>query len=154
MRVYLARHGEAIPKEIDSECPLSEKGNKDLQKMVGFLLPCKLQVDFFFHSGKLRAKQTAELLAQGLYCPRGVEARSGLNPSDPVSPLVNEINQFEHDLALVGHLPFMEKLLSTLLVGNENADLLLFQTAVLVCLEQMDNKNWIIKWALSPDLFS
>jgi len=153
MKIYLARHGEAIPKEVDSECPLSEKGSKDLERMISFLLPRHLQVDFFFHSGKLRAEQTAELLSKGIYCTRGVEARSGLNPLDLVAPIANEINQFENDLALVGHMPFLGKLLSKLVIDYEKADLILFQPATLVCLENREGGGWIVKWVLSPDLF-
>ncbi len=154
MKIYLARHAEASPKEIDSECPLSEKGEKDLQAIAAFLVPRKLKVDFFFHSGKLRAKQTAEGLQQAIHCDRGVEARSGLEPLDLVSPIASEINQFDKDLALVGHMPFMGKLLSKLLTGYESSDLLVFQTATLVCLERMEGGGWVIKWTVCPELFT
>lgn len=152
MKVYLARHGEASPKEFDSECPLSEKGRNDLALITNFLSQRQLQVDFFFHSGKLRAKQTAELLEQVIHCKRGVEARMGLDPLDLVGPIASEINQFDNDLALVGHMPFMGKLLSKLITGYENNDVLVFQTATLVCLESLEGGGWAIKWAICPEL--
>lgn len=154
MRVYLARHGEAAQGENDSERPLTSRGRKELELLAHFLLPCKLQVDYFFHSDKLRAKQTAELLSKAIYCARGVEERSGLAPSDLVGPIASEIKQFGSDLALVGHMPFMGKLLSKLISGYEDRDVLLFQTATLVCLEKIEADGWIIRWALCPDFFS
>jgi phosphohistidine phosphatase len=153
MKVYLARHGDATAKEVDSECPLSEKGKKDLELMTAFLSKQPLEVDYFFHSGKLRAQETAEILVQALQCKRGVEARSGLDPLDLVGPIASEINQFENNLALVGHMPFMGKLLSKLLTGYETNDVLAFQTSTLVCLERMGS-DWIMKWALCPELFN
>ncbi|HSW71407.1 MAG TPA: phosphohistidine phosphatase SixA, partial [Gammaproteobacteria bacterium] len=109
------------------------------------------QVDYFFHSSKLRAQQTAELLSKAIHCARGIEPRQGLAPSDLVSPIASEINQFGHDLVLVGHMPFMGKLLSKLISGYESNDLFLFQTATLVCLENLDNGTWIIRWAICSD---
>lgn len=154
MKVYLARHGEAASGELDSERPLSEKGRKDVEKIADFLSRSNLKVDYFFHSGKLRAQQTAELLSKAFHCSRGVEARSGLDPADLVSPIASEINQFGHDLALIGHMPFMGKLLSKLMSGYENNDIALFQTATLVCLESMENSGWILRWVLCPELIN
>lgn len=153
MKLYLARHGDATAKEVDSECPLSEKGRKDLELMAEFLSNRQLKVDYFFHSGKLRAEQTAEILSRALCCERGVEVRDGLDPLDLVSPISSEINQFENDLALVGHIPFMGKLLAKLLTGYENNDLVAFQTGTLVCLERLGS-GWILKWVLCPELFN
>jgi phosphohistidine phosphatase len=53
---------------------------------------------------------------------------------------------------LVGHLPFLEKLTSLLLCGDENARLVLFRYGGIVCLEQKGDKGWGVKWVFTPEM--
>jgi phosphohistidine phosphatase len=53
---------------------------------------------------------------------------------------------------LVGHLPFLEKLASVLLCGNEDAKLVLFRYGAIVCLEQKEDKAWAVLWVLTPEM--
>jgi phosphohistidine phosphatase len=58
----------------------------------------------------------------------------------------------KEDLVLVGHLPFLEKLASFLLCGNENARLVLFRYGAIVYLDQKEDKRWAVRWILTPEV--
>ncbi|CAM2944490.1 phosphohistidine phosphatase SixA [Legionella pneumophila] len=114
MKIYLVQHGDSLDKDIDPERPLSDQGQKDIQLLSNFLSPLKIEVSCVYHSGKLRAQQTAESLSGHIFSKNGVESRAGLEPLDDVIPLAKEINQLKQNMMFVGHLPFMNKLVSQL----------------------------------------
>jgi len=66
MRVYLMQHGESKSEEKDPQRRLTDKGIGEVQTVVDFLRPLKLAVDAVWHSGKARAQQTGELLAEAV----------------------------------------------------------------------------------------
>ena len=53
---------------------------------------------------------------------------------------------------LVGHLPYLEKLTSYLITGDENVRPVLFRNAAINCLEQKENKQWAVRWTLTPEM--
>ena len=65
MYLYLARHGEARRKEQDPERPLTEAGSETARRVAALLRASGLSVGGIHHSTKLRARQTAEILAAG-----------------------------------------------------------------------------------------
>jgi broad specificity phosphatase PhoE len=77
MRIYLVQHGEAKSEEEDPRRTLTDKGVGEVQKVAEFLRPLTLAVDTVWHSGKARAQQTAELLAEALGAQARVVAREG-----------------------------------------------------------------------------
>jgi phosphohistidine phosphatase len=105
------------------------------------------------HSGKLRARQTAEILAEGLGVAR-TEERAGLNPNDPVAPVAAWLSDGPHEsLAVVGHLPFLERLASLLVAADERVHVVEFHNAGLVHLvPKVDGEGYCVDWALVPDL--
>jgi phosphohistidine phosphatase len=101
----------------------------------------------------MRAKQTAETLANGLKPFNDpVESVQGLNPNDDIRPWASRIFKENEDLMIVGHLPFLEKLCSFLLAGDENGRLVLFRYGAIVCLEQKEDKRWAVTWVLTPEM--
>ena len=66
------------------------------------------------HSGKLRAQQTAEVLAAALAPAAVLEIMTGLNPNDAVEPVARRVAGWTSDTILVGHLPFMGRLVARL----------------------------------------
>jgi len=153
MRLYLAQHGEAKSETEDAERPLTLRGTEDVKKVAGILRKLQITLPKIVHSGKLRAKQTADILAQGLNISLPlVQVSPVLNPNDDVRPWAERIQKEIDDLMLVGHLPFLDKLASTLLCGNENAKLVLFRYGAIVCLEQKEDKGWAVRWVLTPEM--
>ncbi len=101
------------------------------------------------HSGKLRARETAEILAARLGSP--VQSAEGLFPNDPVESWDERAGRETSDLMLVGHLPFMDRLASLLLTGNPDADLLEFRTGSIACLERAGGR-WRLLWMIWPEM--
>jgi len=154
MKLYLVRHGDYTVDTMRRLDVLNEKGTKEIIRVANFLSHLNLHVSNILHSGKFRAQQTAELLANGIVCNQPIQSRQGLDPNDDVTAVANEIAHWSDDVLLVGHLPFMSKLVSKLLTGNENKDILAFKTGTFVCLEQIDRARWMVNWMLVPDLLN
>ena len=78
----------------------------------------------------------------------------GLNPNDPVEPMALTIAYWTSDVVLVGHLPFMAKLVARLVAGDERKPVAAFVPGTVVCLEQAEAGDWVIAWMLRPELAS
>ncbi len=64
MALYLVQHGKSLPKEIDSEQGLTDEGIADVERIAGVAKSYGIVVSSIQHSGKKRARQTAEILPQ------------------------------------------------------------------------------------------
>jgi phosphohistidine phosphatase len=105
-----------------------------------------------YHSDKLRAIETAKYLAQSMSLVPNAEVMPGLQPDDPVKPIATYCNHWQQDVMLVGHLPFMARLVSELILEREDQLCIDFQTAAMVCLERVAMFQWCIRWFVAPDL--
>lgn len=149
MNLYLIRHGEAVPETVDPSKPLSEEGRNDIQKVADHIKNMNISVQTIRHSGKKRAKETAEIIAQAVNSEEGIREVQGLAPNDDIHSIIDEVEISHNDLLLVGHLPYLGKLASQLVSGKEDADVIQFGAGTIVCLKKEDAK-WNIEWAFSP----
>ena len=153
MKIYLIQHGEAKSEVEDPERSLTSKGEKEVMSVSRITFALDIRPSKLYHSGKMRAKQTAEIIATTLKIPDlNVQSVQGLNPHDDIRPWVERISKEKEDLMIVGHLPFLEKLNSFLLCGDENSKLVLFRYGAIVCLDQKENKRWAVHWILPPEM--
>lgn len=152
MRLYLVQHGQALSGEIDPARPLSAAGEADVRAMAAFLAGRALAIARIVHSGKLRARQTAELLSGAFASPCSVGERSGLNPNDPPEPLAAELADWRDDTMLVGHQPFMGRLVALLVAGPSQEDVVAFRPGSVVCLEPAETGGWSVAWMIRPEL--
>jgi phosphohistidine phosphatase len=150
MRLYLVQHGEALPEDVDAARPLSGTGRSDVAKVARFLAAGGVRIGRIMHSGKRRAEQTAEILGAAL--GGTPEARPGLNPKDPTGSVAREAAAWHQDAMLVGHLPFMAKLVSRLVAGRDDAGVVAFQPGTIVCLERGAQQHWTVAWMIRPEL--
>lgn len=150
MRLYLVQHGEALSKDVDPERALSDVGRADIERLASFLTPRYLGVDRILQSGKLRAQQTAIILARAFASNVMPEKVSGLDPLDDPQSLVTAISNLQGDVLVVGHLPFLSKLVGQLLAGPGNS-LVRFEPGTLACLECVDDR-WSIVSVVPPTL--
>ncbi|MCB2180906.1 MAG: phosphohistidine phosphatase SixA [Desulfobulbaceae bacterium] len=151
MAVYLVQHGKSLAKEIDPEQGLSDEGIRDAKRIAEVAGHYKIPVDIIAHSGKKRALQTAEIYNDMLQPSQGIIALSGIKPLDDV-PAFAETLDNDKNMMLVSHLPFLEKLTSCLVAGNENICVFKFQNGGIVCLDKLPETSWVIKWALMPQV--
>jgi phosphohistidine phosphatase len=75
-----------------------------------------------------------------------------MDPLDPTDPLAKEAQTWKEDVMLVGHLPFMGKLVSRLIAQGEDSDVVAFQPGSGVCLERKEEGGWALVWMIRPDL--
>ena len=113
MLIYLVRHGEAVAEEVDPARPLTEKGRAEVEATAHELKAEGARIDEIWHSTKLRAKQTAEIIARVLNVSKVIE-KDVLKPNDPVAPIVKLIRQSGKTILIAGHLPFLPKLVQLL----------------------------------------
>lgn len=151
-KLYLVQHGKQTPEEINPEEPLSQEGISDCKKVAGFAKEAGIKVDEIFHSVKLRAKETAEIFAEHLTENGEAQEKEGLKAMDDVGIWAEKIEEYEGDLMLIGHLPFMQKLSSLMVAGNSEKAIYKFQQGGMLCLEKDEEKNWIIRFAVNPEL--
>ena len=149
MRLYLVQHGQAFPAAEHPDRPLTEQGRREVATVATLLARRQPPVSHIIHSGKTRARQTAERLADHLMPGRPVEAAAGLDPDDPVEPWVAAANGWTEDRLLVGHQPFLGKLVSRLVLGEERA-LVDYRPGTVVCLEPTGAGDWRIVGMLGP----
>ena len=150
--LYLVQHGEAVTKDVDPDRPLSYEGRGAVTRMTAFLSNAGISVDRVLHSGKTRARQTAEIFAKSIAESGLTEAISGINPNDPVDDFLAYIERINTPTMVVGHLPFMAKLVSQLVVNSDDVPLVEYQPGAVVCLNKDVQNNWVVNWMMRPEL--
>lgn len=154
MNIYLVQHGKPVSKEEDPKKPLSGKGEEDIKKTAAFLKRTgAVEVEAIFHSGKTRARQTAEILASTLLPGMEPQEKAGLAPLDDVNIIAEEIRRMHSDCMFVGHLPHLGRLTSYMTTGGVSGSIAGFQQGGVVCLRYNDEKaDWTIAWMLVPEI--
>ncbi|MFQ5929446.1 MAG: phosphohistidine phosphatase SixA [Acidobacteriota bacterium] len=152
MRVYLVQHGKSKSKEEDPSRSLTQEGIGESTRIGEFLAQIGLSVSAIRHSGKTRAEQTASLLGRGIGEGIGIEQSEGLAPLDDPQVMTESLNRICEDVMLVGHLPHLERLASTLLTGKPGHNPVQFKNSGVVCLERSEGKWWSLVWAITPEL--
>jgi phosphohistidine phosphatase len=152
MAIYLVQHGKALAKAVDPERGLSDEGRGDTTRIAEVAAGYGVAVSRIEHSGKKRARQTAEILAEHLSPAGGVTQREGIAPMDDVAPVAAELDPASN-LMLVGHLPFMERLAGQLIAGDPELRVFKVQGGGILCLDR-DDRGWHVRWALMPHVTS
>ena len=153
MKLYLTRHGEAVTSETDSNRPLSKKGLDDINRLAKYNKQSGNKVSYVLHSKKLRAQQTAEILASEMLEGDNIKLCHDINPNDPLEPLLQVITELKEDTLIVGHLPYMSYLVAHLLDKPETINQITFTPGTMVCLELPENKHgpWKLDTVIQPE---
>jgi len=113
--VVIMRHGHALSAGEDPERGLSEEGRLESREVAGRLAAAGVRVDQVLHSGKKRARETAEILSEAIGGGANPQRRGGLEPFDFVEGMAMELGGVSAATAVVGHLPHLDRLLARLL---------------------------------------
>ena len=149
--LYLVQHGEAKPEQEGPARPLSERGRREVERVARAAAHAGLPVARVAHSGKLRARDTAEILAAVLHPRDGVTELAGLAPMDDPVIARHAVAELTEPTMLVGHLPHLSRLVSLLVVGDPARDIVAFRMGGIACLGR-DEGGWCLKWILTPEL--
>lgn len=153
MVLYLVQHGEAKPEAEDPARPLTDRGRQEVTRVARAALRAGVAVAAIAHSGKRRARETAELLATELRPARGVREEPGLAPMDDPAIAQRAVEQATDPVMLVGHLPHLGRLASLLLLGDPAREIVAFRMGGIVCLAREEGR-WRVRWVLTPELVS
>ena len=155
MALFLVQHGISAPKDVDPERGLSDLGREETNRIAQVAKGYKIPVQKIVHSGKKRAAQTAAIFHEILALEIPTKEISGINPMDDVRIFAATIER-EENVMVVGHMPFMERLVSLLTTGSENCRVCKFQNSGIVCLDmergEDTTQDWFIKWTLNPHI--
>jgi phosphohistidine phosphatase len=150
--VYLMQHGEALPTELDPSRSLSEVGQRSVEVVSRHAAACGVRIDRIVHSGKLRAVESALILARALGCA-DVRHVDGLAPGADVqaaaAALIDPVGV--GSLAIVGHLPFLDRFSSLLVAGDPGAHVVALRNGGLVKLVPAE-RGWAVAWAITPEV--
>lgn len=155
MALFLVQHGISTSKDIDPEKGLSPQGREETERIAQVAKGYGLGVHRIIHSGKKRAYQTASIYHEALSLKTPLEAVTGISPLDDVRVFAGAIDPGSN-LMVVGHMPFMQRLVSFLTTGSIETRVYQFQNSGIVCLsttaEPDDKLDWFIKWTLNPNI--
>jgi phosphohistidine phosphatase len=150
MKLYLMQHGVAVAKEQDPDRPLSEQGGRDVMAMADFLRGAGVKPKRVVHSGKLRARQSAEIAAAQLETDE-LTVMKGILPNDPAMAFADLTAEWTRDTLVVGHLPFLAKAACLMLTGDEGHAAIRFTPGTVVCLEREPGEPWELGWMVRPE---
>jgi phosphohistidine phosphatase len=152
MKLYLVQHGEAESKDVDPERPLTARGRADVDRLAAFLSATGVQVERVIHSGKLRARQTAERLGQAMAPHVELETSGLMSPNDSPKGFDWQSESWQRDTLIVGHLPFMARLVAHLVIDDDSQSIVSYEPGSMVCLESNQDDRWQINWMVRPAL--
>lgn len=141
--VYLAHHADAVGPEADPQRPLSLGGRMHAEEIARRAKDRGVNPAVIWHSGKLRARQTAEAYWRMCNPLAEFSAIRGLQPTDPPEWIRDRVSGESRDVILVGHMPNLPRLMR-LLTADEAAE---FPHHGLVALKESSGK-WIEAYRL------
>jgi phosphohistidine phosphatase len=133
VNLFVLRHAIAVERgapgyKDDSLRPLTEKGAKKMQRIAEGMLLLDLSFDAILSSPFIRARQTAEIVAETFHARKQLEFTPHLEAGGDPRKLIEVINEhYDSDAALmvVGHEPYLSGLVSMLVAGSDSMALIL-----------------------------
>jgi phosphohistidine phosphatase len=126
MNLYILRHGLAVERGTpgyarDSERPLTPKGERKVWRIAEAMEALELGFDLILSSPYVRARQSAEIVAEAFKAGRKLELCDHLTPEGSARELVGYLSGHKprpDNVLLVGHEPCLSELISLLLAGD------------------------------------
>jgi phosphohistidine phosphatase len=148
MWLFLVHHGDALLPDVDPRRPLSVRGRGSVKELAERAAQRGVNPKLIRHSGKLRARETAE--AFWLTCNPLAEFRAvpGLQPADYPDRLQDLLLGETRDLMVVGHMPNLARVLSSLTSGEDRQDQPFPLHGVVALERETDDGPWLERWRL------
>jgi phosphohistidine phosphatase len=157
VELYLVRHAEAAPADQDPRRPLTEAGRVAAGRVAARAAAAGARLDRLCHSDALRARQTAQIVAEALGAADRTEVwpELGENARDvgAVARRLRAEAGRQDAVALVGHMPLLGRLAAHLVAGSDEAEVIRFPAGALVKLAAREGgEGFAVAWALPPEL--
>ncbi|MCU1259106.1 MAG: putative phosphohistidine phosphatase, SixA [Bryobacterales bacterium] len=158
MQVYILRHGIAeghTARRRDSDRALTNEGTKKLASVLKVAGKAGVAPSLILTSPYVRARQTAEMAAEALNCPKPPLDIDSLVPHSSPQAVWNDVrdHRTEEALLLAGHEPLLSQVVGYFLaVPALQFD---FKKGALVAMT-IDNfrgePHGVLQWILTPRL--
>jgi phosphohistidine phosphatase len=146
--LYLVHHGDAVSSAVDPRRPLSPHGRAAVAVLATEAARQGARPSVVWHSGKLRAKQTAEELWRACNALAELSASRDLQPDDPPAWIRDRLLGEKRDILIAGHFPHLPRLLA-LLLGEADRSSAEFPSHGMVALfSDDDGTTWREIWRL------
>jgi phosphohistidine phosphatase len=164
MNLYIIRHAIAVDEgtvgyESDSERPLTDKGRKKMRAIAKGLRNIGVEFDLILSSPYVRARETAEILAEVFKMKKNITFTESLIPLATPELLIGEINETYsvESIAVVGHEPHLSTLIGILVAENAKLDVTLKKGGVCYItaddLHHNDHRA-TLEWLLTPGILT
>ena len=145
--LVLVHHGDAVGPDVDPMRPLSSVGRAATDRLAAAAAKRGVKPDVIWHSGKLRARQTAELFWKACNPFAPLTAERGLLPDDPPQWMHDRLTGETRSILIVGHMPYLPRLLAMLVGAHGESRVLTFPLHGCVALDA-DGERWTEAWRL------
>jgi phosphohistidine phosphatase len=143
--LYLVHHADAVAPDLDARRPLSEKGRAEVERVATKAAANGAKPSVIWHSGKLRAKQTAEAFWKICNPLAELSATRGLQPDDPPQWIRDRLRSEPRDILIAGHFPYLPRLLALLVTGGE-AGVVFPEHGVVALITDDEGETWREVW--------
>jgi phosphohistidine phosphatase len=161
MNLYLMRHGIAVAADepgisSDGARPLTPKGTKRIRRAARGLRRLGISFDAILTSPLVRARQTAEIVADTLGLEAQLEEISELVPESSVDRLMSGLIRFQDKkhLLLVSHNPLLGYAYAFLIGGKKDPNLEIDLKKGGLCRIEIDSLPaggpGTLRWLLTP----
>jgi phosphohistidine phosphatase len=155
MELYLLRHAHAGDPGAwdgpDERRPLSDKGEKQSERLGRFLAGIGLRVDAIITSPKVRAAQTARIVAGALSLPVGEDDRLGGEVGlETLETILRDAGDPDRAV-IVGHDPDFTDLV-TVLCGAARVPMKKGALARIDVSRPLEPGEGTLRWLVPPDL--
>ncbi len=147
MYLFLVHHGDAVGPETDARRPLSPHGRAAVDRVAAAAAHRGVQPAIVWHSGKLRAKQTAEAFWRACNPLAELSATKDLQPDDPPRWMRDRLRAEPRDVMVVGHFPHLPRLLA-LLRGESEIQVEFPPHGVVALVSDDEGDSWKEVWRI------
>ena len=148
MHLFLVHHGDAVGPGVDPRRPLSSRGRVDVERRAAEAAARGARPAVVWHSGKLRAKQTAQEFWRACNALAEFSVTKDLQPDDPPEWMRDRLRAERRDVMLAGHFPHLPRLLS-LLVGGAEAGAAFPLHGIVALVTNDEGATWREFWRIS-----
>jgi len=162
MDLYILRHAIAEPRtgllpRGDSQRELTIEGAGKMRRVAQGMRAAKLSFEAVLSSPYVRARQTAEIVADEFVLTQKLELVAALAPDGSPEELIQLLNRDfsgRKSVLLVGHEPYLGRLISVLLTGGVNLAVNMRKAAL--CHLSIEELRWdrcaTLEFLLTPGL--
>jgi phosphohistidine phosphatase len=148
LRLHLVHHGEAVGPEVDPRRPLSPRGLAAAERLAAHAAARGVRPAVVWHSGKLRAKQTAEVFWRACNALAEFSATRDLQPADPATWMRDRLRHESRDVLIVGHFPNLPQLLGQLVGEAEGAPGEFPPHGMVTLVTHDEGSSWTEEWRM------